>query len=181
MNAARLIAQEARPIKLYTGEVEPAAFDWSVVGWAALAAGVLIALAAVVAVSARRRLNSRPPEETAFAELARRMKLSRAERTLLRELSLKAGLASPAAAMISRGAFDRLLAAGIGRGSPVESVKRIRALGERLRWVQEREVEIKPEPEPRPARKAGAGAAAKAAGPRAASIAGRPGRGPGQR
>lgn len=176
-----LLAQAQQPIRIFTGAPEPAATDWVAIGL--LAGGVLLltALAAVIAIAARRRLNAREPGETAFATLARRMRLSRADRTLLRELALKAGLSSPVAAMVSRGAFEQILQVSIGRGAPVESIKRVRALGERMRWVAEREIEVKPDApavkKPIPAPQKGKPQAAA----RAPSVAGRAGSGPRKR
>lgn len=139
------LGQTQQPIRIFTGEAEPAPTDWLAI--ASVVGGILLlsALVAVVAIAARRRLNRRAPDEAAFVTLARRMRLSRGERTLLRELSLKAGLSSPVAPMVSRGAFDQILQAAIGRGAPAESIRRVRSLGQRLRWVAEGQVEVKPD------------------------------------
>lgn len=176
-----VMAQTPQPIRIFTGEAEPAPTDWVAIGSVLGVVLALSALAAIIAFAARRRLNARAPDEAAFLTLARRMRLSRAEKTLLRELSLKAGLSSPVAPMVSRGAFEQLLQAAVGRGAPVESIKRVRALGRRLRWVAEGQVEVKPDAtaakKPGPVK----GKVAAPARPKPASVAGGARRGPGQR
>lgn len=176
----KLLAQN-EPIRIFTGEPGPAATDWTLV--ISVFAGVvaLLGLMALVAVVARRRLRARPADEAAFATLARRFRLNRAERTLLRELSLKAGLSSPVAAMVSRGAFERLLQAAVGRGASVESIRRVRSLGQRLRWVVETQIEAKPEPAAKPVAVEKSPRAGKGGPARPASVPGGKRGGPGQR
>lgn len=172
-------AQAGEPIRIVTGEPIPPGPDWLAIGATAAAIAVFIGLFAVMARAARRRRRSRAPDEAAFSTLSRRMHLSRSDRTLLRELSLKAGLKSPVAPLVCRGAFDQLLQAALGRGAPADSIRRIRSLGQRLRWVEPGQVETKPG---RPVTPAKAPAkAAPPARPGLASVARGTRRGPGQR
>lgn len=207
--AASTLAQTAGPIRIITGEPEPPPFDWVPVAAVVGSTVLLIALCAIVARIARRRYRQRPPEDVAFQTLARRMKLARVDRTAIQELALKAGIQSPVAVLVSRGAFDQLMLTALGRGAPAESIRRVRRLGQRLRWLTEAEaeavVEAKPKPDAAPARRAAAAktrtspAASAAAAPAAVltpnalapmaarkaapapSVPGRNGRGPSQR
>ncbi|MCC6676986.1 MAG: hypothetical protein IT436_07570 [Phycisphaerales bacterium] len=178
---SQLMAQARQPIRIFTGEAEPPPTDWAAIGSVVGVIMALSALIAIVVLAARRRLNARAPDEAAFLTLARRMRLSRADRALLRELSLKAGLSSPVAPMVSRGAFEQLLQAAVGRGAPIESIKRVRSLGQRLRWVAEGQVEVKPEAGPAKKPAPAKGIVAVPARPRPASVPGGTRRGPSQR
>lgn len=169
------MAQTAGPIRIVTGEPEPPPFDWIPVAALVGSTVLLIALCAIIARIARRRHRQRPPEDVAFSILARRMKLTRVDRTAIQELALKAGIQSPVAVLVSRGAFDQLMLTALGRGAPAESIRRVRRLGQRLRWLTPAEAEAVVEPKPQPdvitpARRAAAKPKTAAASPLAAVL-----------
>jgi hypothetical protein len=151
-----VIAQAARPqpavpIRIVTGEPEPLPKDWTAVAALAGSTLILIVLCAVIVRFARRRRTTRPPEDIAFTSLARRMGLRGPDRELVQEIALKASIQSPVAVLVSRGAFDQVMLTALGRGAPAESVRRVRRLGQKLRWLTEEEVTAPVEPpEPQP-------------------------------
>ena len=93
---------------------------------AAAAAGALLLV--LVALMVWRRMKPKDPGEAAFDAIARALRLSRAERLLVRELAAAHGRAAPVALLLSEHALREAMAAARG----VEDDGRVDALAKKL-------------------------------------------------
>lgn len=98
------------------------------VPWASLASGLAAAALVVVAAWVWRRTPPPDPAEQAFCALARMLRLTRAERSLVRALAAAHGGASPTAILLSERAL-----ADAARACAPDDRDRVEQLARRLR------------------------------------------------